>query len=80
MCIRTTCFIELQFIQNTERNTDDNNLPWSRYASSTNQRKTLSQNTHFQPQNISRNLVFATELPGVAVNVLILQTTVTSTY
>lgn len=42
--------------------------------------KTLLQNTDFQPQNIVRNLVFATQLTGVAVNILILQTTVTSTY
>lgn len=43
-------------------------------------RKKLAQNIDFQPQNTARNLVLATQLSGVAVNTLIPQTTVTSTY
>lgn len=43
-------------------------------------KKNLAQNTDLQQQNIARNLVFATQLSDVAVNTLILQTTVTSTY
>jgi len=79
ICIRTTGFTELQFIQNTEH-WCQLYLVVSLCIKYQSEKKNLAQNTDLQQQNIARNLVFATQLSDVAVNTLILQTTVTSTY